>query len=129
MANLQKKRLEDIIKEQSWNIGVGGLKLGNALLGLGFNNKGKVTGNIGTKLAPGVTIGARTDDVGHWFNKLTGKSKKPTDNKSTTSGKIYPKTGYKNIHSKKGYDTSLKPGDTGYKSAARRRQLAALRNQ
>ncbi len=129
MANLQKKRLEDIIKEQSWNIGLGGLKLGNALLGLGFNNKGKVTGNIGTKLGnSGVTIGASTDDVGHWFNKLTGKYEKTPDNKTTP--KKYPKTGYKNIHQKsKGYDTSLKPGDKGYKSSARRRQLAALRNQ
>ena len=115
MARLQKKRLEDIV-EQNWNIGVGGLKLGNALLGLGFNNKGKLTGNIGTKLAPGVTIGASTDDVGGLLNKWSGKKRAP-DNKT--------KTPRKNT----GYNTSLKPGQPGYKSALRRRQEAAQRNQ
>ena len=116
MAGLQKKKLEDIV-EQNWNIGVGGLKLGNALLGLGFNNKGKLTGNIGTKLGnSGVTIGASTDDVGGLLNKLTGKNRGP-DNKTKTSRK------------NTGYNTSLKPGQPGYKSALRRRQEAAQRNQ
>ena len=116
MARLQKKRLEDILKEQNWDIGIGGLKLGNALLGLGFNNKGKLTGNIGTKLAPGVTIGASTDDVGGLLNKWSGKKRAP-DNKTKTSRK------------NTGYNTSLKPGDKGYKSALRRRLEAAQRNQ
>lgn len=118
MARFQKKRLEDIIAEGGWNLNLGGIPIGSLLGGLTLrtDSKGnrKLGGNVSTKL-PGtnVSIGAGTDDLG----QFTGKKKTSQDNKTKTS------------KTNTGYNTSLKPGDKGYKSELRRRQEAARRNQ
>ena len=90
MARIQKKRLDTPVDEGGWNIGLGGLKLGNLLGGLNLHTDAKGKRRLGGNLSakpfgkhgPSVSVG--TDDLGQWSKKKrssdnqTGKSSKQT---------------------------------------------------
>jgi hypothetical protein len=134
VARIQKKRLDTPVDEAGWNIGLGDLKLGNLLGGLNLHTDAqgnrKLGGNLRAKPfgkhGPSMSIG--TDDLGQWSKKKKNVQKRKPVQKQQTKRRGTQQL-QKSNRQLQGYNTSLKPGDPGYKSPLRRRQEAKLRNQ
>ena len=132
--NFKKKELTTPVKEAGWDIGLGGIKLGSFLGGLkmAFDKDGnaKLGGRLGHKLGP-LDLSVGTDDLSQWSRKKqkTNSAPKAVSKNSKTHWPSGQRRGTQSNTSNTGYNTSLKPGQPGYKSALRRRQEAASRNQ
>ena len=93
MARIQKKRLDTPVSEGGWNIGLGGLKLGNLLGGLNLHTDSKGNQKLGGNLSakpfgkhgPSVSVG--TNDLSQWSKKKKNIQKRKPIQKQQTKRK------------------------------------------